>query len=75
MELQDNIRRQGADVQPMTREQLLASAEEGLAEIKRGEYYTMDEIDARLDEVEHDLAEGRYYTTEHVFQPQRRVAV
>ena len=29
--------------------------------------YTMEEIDARLDESERDIEEGRYYTTEEVF--------
>ena len=37
--------------------------------------YTMEEIDARLDESEHDIEEGRYYTTEEVFHPQYAVAV
>ena len=29
--------------------------------------YTMEEIDARLDESERDIEEGRFYTTEEVF--------
>ena len=37
--------------------------------------YTMEEIDARLDESECDIEEGRYYTTEEVFHPQCAVAV
>ena len=37
--------------------------------------YTMEEIDARLDESERDIEEGRYYTTEEVFHPQYAVAV
>ena len=37
--------------------------------------YTMEEIDARLDEAERDIEEGRYYTTDQVFHPQYAVAV
>ena len=37
--------------------------------------YTMEEIDARLDESELDIEEGRYYTTEEVFHPQFAEAV
>ena len=37
--------------------------------------YTMEEIDARLDESERDIEEGRYYTTEEVFHPQYAMAV
>ena len=40
-----------------------------------GAPYTMEEIDARLDESERDVEEGRYYTTEEVFHPQYAVAV
>ena len=29
--------------------------------------YRLEEIDARLDESERDIEEGRYYTTEEVF--------
>ena len=32
--------------------------------------YTMEEIDARLDEAERDDAAGRLYSTEQVFGPQ-----
>ena len=32
--------------------------------------YTMEEINARLDESEQDIAEGRYSSTEEVFHPQ-----
>ena len=32
--------------------------------------YTKEEIDARLDEAERDIEEGRYYTTDEVFHPQ-----
>lgn len=35
--------------------------------------YTMQEIDAQLDEAELDIEEGRYYTTEDVFHPQYAV--
>ena len=37
--------------------------------------YTMEEIDARLDEAERDIEEGRYYTTDQVFHPQYAMAV
>ena len=37
--------------------------------------YTMEEIDARLDEAERDIEEGRYYTTDQVFHSQYAVAV
>lgn len=37
--------------------------------------YTMEEIDARLDESELDIEEGRYYSTEEVFHPQFAEAV
>ena len=37
--------------------------------------YTMAEIDARLDESERDIEEGRYYTTEEVFHPQYSMVV
>jgi hypothetical protein len=37
--------------------------------------YTKEEIDARLDESERDIEEGRYYTTEEVFHPQFAEAV
>ena len=37
--------------------------------------YTMEEIDARLDESERDVEEGRYYTTEEVFHPEYAEAV
>ena len=37
--------------------------------------YTMEEIDARLDEAERDIEEGRYYTNEEVFHPHYAVAV
>ena len=37
--------------------------------------YTMEEIDARLDESERDVEEGRYYTTEEVFHPEYAEAI
>jgi len=37
--------------------------------------YTKEEIDARLDESERDIEEGRYYTTEEVFHPRYAEAV
>ena len=37
--------------------------------------YTMEEIDARLDEAERDMEEGRYFTTDEVFHPQYAMTV
>ena len=37
--------------------------------------YTMEEIDARLDESEQDIAKGCYSTTQEVFHSQYAVAV
>ena len=37
--------------------------------------YTMEEINARLDESECDIEEGRFYTTEEVFHSQYAEAV
>ena len=43
-ELQANIDRQASEVDPEIRRQLIASVEEGEAEIERGEYYTHEEV-------------------------------
>ncbi len=43
-ELQANIDRQASEVDPEIRRQLIASVEEGEAEIDRGEYYTHEEV-------------------------------
>ncbi len=43
-ELQANIDRQTSEVDPEIRRQLIASVEEGEAEIERGEYYTHEEV-------------------------------
>ena len=37
--------------------------------------YTMEEIDARLDESEREIEEGRYYTTEEVFHSEYAEAI
>ena len=37
--------------------------------------YTMQEIDAQLDEAERDIEEGRYFTTEEVFHSKFPVAI
>ena len=37
--------------------------------------YTMQEIDAQLDEAERDIEEGRYFTTEEVFHSKFAVAI
>ena len=55
------IKRMQANVRRLNREAVAA--------------YTKEEIDARLDESERDIEEGRYYTTEEVFHPQYAVAV
>jgi len=43
-ELQANIDRQALEVDPEIRRQIIASVEEGEAEIERGEYYTHEEV-------------------------------
>ena len=50
-EMQANVRKlssQGVD--ESVRQQLIASAEEGIAEIERGEYFTNDEVLDRMNE-------------------------
>ena len=37
--------------------------------------YTMDEINARLDEAERDIDEGRLFATEEVFHPEYAKAI
>ena len=55
-ELQNNVR-QINHVDESIRQQLIASAEEGIAEIQRGEYYTNDEVLERLNQrLEHRYA-------------------
>ena len=48
-ELQNNVR-QMKHVDESIRRQLIASAEEGIAEIQRGEYYTNDEVLERMNQ-------------------------
>ena len=48
-ELQNNVR-QINHVHESVRQQLIASAEEGIAEIQRGEYYTNDEVLERMNQ-------------------------
>lgn len=48
-ELQNNVR-QINHVDESVRQQLIASAEEGIAEIQRGEYYTNDEVLERMNQ-------------------------
>ena len=55
-ELQNNVR-QINHVDESIRQQLIASAEEGIAEIQRGEYYTNDEVLERMNQrLEHRYA-------------------
>ena len=55
-ELQNNVR-QINHVDESVRQQLIASAEEGIAEIQRGEYYTNDEVLERMNQrLEHRYA-------------------
>ena len=55
-ELQANVRQIG-HVDESIRQQLIASAEEGIAEIQRGEYYTNDEVLERMNQrLEHKYA-------------------
>ena len=58
---QETIERMQANVRRLNRESVTP--------------YTMEEIDARLDESERDIEEGRYYTTEEVFHPHYAVAI
>ena len=37
--------------------------------------YTMEEINARVDEAERDIEEGRLFTTEEVFHPEYAMAI
>lgn len=48
-ELQNNVR-QMSYVDESVRQQLIADAEEGIAEIQRGEYYTNDEVLERMNQ-------------------------
>lgn len=48
-ELQNNVRQMN-HVDESIRQQLVASAEEGIAEIQRGEYYTNDEVLERMNQ-------------------------
>jgi len=53
-ELQANVR-QMSHVDESIRQQLIASAEEGIAEIQRDEYYTNDEVLERMNQrMEHN---------------------
>ncbi len=42
---------------------------------RKVEPYSLSEIDARLDETERQIEEGRWKTTEQVFHSQKQVAV
>ena len=48
-ELQNNVRKMN-HVDESIRQQLIASAEEGIAEIQRGEYFTNDEVLERMNQ-------------------------
>ena len=48
-ELQNNVRQMN-HVDESVCQQLIASAEEGIAEIQRGEYYTNDEVLERMNQ-------------------------
>ena len=48
-ELQNNVRQMN-HVDESIRRQLIANAEEGIAEIQRGEYYTNDEVLKRMNQ-------------------------
>ena len=50
-ELQANVRKLSSkEVDESVRQQLIASAEEGIAEIERGEYFTNEEVFNRMNE-------------------------
>ena len=48
-ELQNNVRKMN-HVDESIRQQLIASAEEGIAEIQQGEYFTNDEVLERMNQ-------------------------
>ena len=48
-ELQNNVRQMN-HVDESVRQQLIASAEEGITEIQSGEYYTNDEVLERMNQ-------------------------
>lgn len=57
-EMQKNVRqlRQPSDA---VKQELIANAEAGIAEIERGEYYTNDEVTARMNQrIERSYAES-----------------
>ena len=49
LELQNNVRQMN-HIDESVRQQLIADAEEGIAEIQRGEYYTNDEVLERMNQ-------------------------
>jgi len=57
-------------------EQVISELQANVRSLRQAqEPYTMEEIDARLDESEQDIEAGRYYTTEEVFHSQYAMAV
>ena len=58
-QMEENIRRKQTEVDDRIRQQLIASAEKGVAEIERGECFTNEEVLARMNQlVERHLAEA-----------------
>ena len=49
-ELQDNVRLHSSKIDEATRQQLIASAEAGIEEIQRGEFFTNDEVLAIMNQ-------------------------
>jgi predicted transcriptional regulator len=49
-ELQDNVRLHSSKIDEATRQQLIASAETGIEEIQRGEFFTNDEVLAMMNQ-------------------------
>jgi predicted transcriptional regulator len=49
-ELQDNVRLHSSKIDEATRQQLIASAEAGIEEIQRGEFFTNDEVLAMMNQ-------------------------
>lgn len=58
-QMEENIRQKQKEIDDSIRKQLIASAEDGVAEIERGESFTNEEVLARMNQlVERRFAEA-----------------
>ena len=58
-QMEENIRQKQKEIDDSIRKQLIASAEEGVSEIERGESFTNEEVLARMNQlVERRFAEA-----------------